>query len=339
MDGSAQTIRETFTTLRRSGQGRHRDIAEQLQMSEGELIAAHVGEASHAQNVILYATRLRPDWPAIMSSLAPLGIVMALTRNASCVHEKTGIYRNVSHHNHVGCVLSEEMNLRMFYQQWAHGFAVLEQTEQGTQRSLQFFDAKGVAIHKVFLKSHSNVEAYARLVMRFADSKQATGICIQNFVEGRARHLDNDMDGVHSNSQNPDLRMGEKMLLQQVTVDACQTLLQKAAADGVSLKVIVGNPGMTQIHSGSMTNVVAMGPWINVLDAGFNLHLRQDHIARAWIVKKPGVDAQVTSLALFDSQGDIIATVSDETQLDQTDPNEWRALIERIQQEHRSCVA
>ena len=95
-----------------------------------------------------------------MASLEPLDEVMALTRNASCVHEKTGVYSNVSHQNHVGLVLGGEIDLRVFYQQWAHGFAVVEQTGKGVQRSLQFFDAHGKAVHKIFPREATDFEAW-----------------------------------------------------------------------------------------------------------------------------------------------------------------------------------
>jgi putative hemin transport protein len=360
MHGSVQTIRDTFTTLRRSGKARHRDIAEQLRLSEGELIAAHAGAATDDPNVILHATRLRPDWPNIMASLEPLGEVMALTRNASCVHEKTGVYRNVSHQNHVGLVLGGEIDLRVFYQQWAHGFGVMEQTEQGMQRSLQFFDAEGTAIHKVFLKPRSNVEAYTGLVANFADSSQAAGICTKAPAARSTELLDTaiDVEGFHRAwdslrdthdffgllksfgvTRTQALRLAEPKFVQKVETDDCQSLLQAAAADGVSIMVFVGNPGMIQIHSGPIKKVAAMGPWVNVLDPGFNLHLREDHIASAWVVKKPSVDGLVTSLELFDAQGDTIAMFFGERKPGKRELCEWRALIENIQQEPRQCVA
>jgi putative hemin transport protein len=360
MHGSAQTIRDTFTTLRRSGKARHRDIAEQLRLSEGALIAAHAGAATNDPHVILHATRLQTDWPDIVVSLESLGEVMALTRNASCVHEKTGIYRNVSQQNHVGLVLGGEIDLRIFYQQWAHGFGVVEQTEKGVQRSLQFFDAQGTAIHKVFLKPQSNVEAYQGLVANFADCNQAAGLCTQIPTARSAELPDTAIDvaGFHRAwdslrdthdffgmlksfdvTRTQALRLAEPKFVQKVETDDCQSLLQAAATDGVSIMVFVGNPGMIQIHSGPIKKVAAMGPWVNVLDPGFNLHLREDHIASAWVVKKPTVDGLVTSLELFDAQGDTIAMFFGERKPGKREPCEWRTLIENIQQEPRQCVA
>lgn len=360
MSPTHPAIREQFTALRRESKARHRDIADTLKISEGELIAAHAGVVDGDDHTILQATRLRPEWATIIESLEPLGEVMALTRNLSCVHEKVGVYRKASHHGQMGLVLGGEIDLRVFYSQWAHGFAVSEQTEQGTQRSLQFFDAAGVAIHKIFLKPQSDVAAYVGLVVRFSAGDQATGITVQAAEPKAAERADADIDiagfrqawdslrdtheffGVLKNfgvTRTQALRLAEAKYVQQVDVDDCQSVLQAAAAEGVAIMVFVGNPGMIQIHSGVVKKIAIMGPWVNVLDPGFNLHLREDHIASAWVVKKPTVDGLVTSLELFDAQGETIAMFFGERKPGKPELCEWRALIDSIQQEPQPCAA
>lgn len=355
-----QTIRDSFATLRRDSKARHRDIAETLKISEGELIAAHVGLVDGEPQATLQATRLRPEWSAIIESLEALGEVMALTRNASCVHEKVGVYRKASHHGPMGLVLGGEIDLRVFYNQWAHGFAVSEQTAQGVQRSLQFFDAAGLAIHKVFMKPQSDVAAYVGLVVRFSAGDQATGIAVHAAEPKPLEGVDADVDvagfrqawdslrDTHeffgllkkfSVSRTQALRLAEPEYVQQVDVDDCQSVLQSAATEGVAIMVFVGNPGMIQIHSGVVKKVAVMGPWVNVLDPGFNLHLREDHIASAWVVKKPTVDGLVTSLELFDAQGETIAMFFGERKPGKPELCEWRALIDSIQQEVQPCGA
>src|SRR5262249_606323 len=148
-----------FAEARRPPARRHRDIADALGISEGELIAAHA-TGFPAQESPLVARRLKPFWPAIVEAVEALGEVTALTRNASCVHEKIGTYSGASVEGQVGLVLGGAIDLRVFYAAWAHGFAVSEHTERGPQRSLQFFDAQGTAIHKVFLRAASDAAAY-----------------------------------------------------------------------------------------------------------------------------------------------------------------------------------
>ena len=353
-----QSIREAFTAMRRESKARHRDIAEKLNISEGELIAAHVGASAADPNVIVQATCLRADWPEIVASLEPLGEVMALTRNASCVHEKTGVYRKVTHNNQIGLVLGGEIDLRIFYQQWAHGFSVSERSDQGLQRSLQFFDAAGIAIHKIFMKPQSELAEFEGLVMRFAADEQIEGIMPTASAAKASEIADAEIDvagfrqawtslrDTHeffgmlkkfSVSRVQALRLADPQFVCKVDASSCQELLQSAAGEGVPIMVFVGNPGMIQIHSGPIKKFAVMGPWVNVLDTGFNLHLREDHIASAWVVKKPTVDGLVTSLELFDAEGETIAMFFGERKPGKPELCEWRELIENLLQESEPC--
>ena len=116
-------LRDAYAEARRGGAARHRDIASQLGISEGELVAAHVAAQPPADG--LHAQRLRPEWPQLVAALEAAGEVMALTRNGSCVSEKTGIYRDTSASGPAGRVMGlvlGEIDLRVFYSRWAHGF-------------------------------------------------------------------------------------------------------------------------------------------------------------------------------------------------------------------------
>ncbi len=358
MSHTSAFIRQQFVIERQSGKARHRDIAEKLQISEGELIAAHVG-AGH-EEPLMRATRLQPVWPTLIKSLEPLGEVMALTRNLSCVHEKTGVYTNVSDSNHVGLVLGAEIDLRAFYSQWAHGFAVSETGENGIQQSLQFFDASGTAIHKVFIKPQSHVAAYETFVAQFADADQQPGLVPLPVATPVAEQPDGsiDVDGFQAAwaalqdthdffallkkfgvSRRQSMRLGEERFVQQINPAGARQLLETAASDNVAIMIFVGNPGMIQIHSGLVKKIAVMGPWLNVLDPGFNLHLREDHIASAWIVRKPTVDGLVTSLELFDQHGEVIAMFFGERKPGKPELATWRTLVEDLLNDNALCLS
>ncbi len=351
MSAPHPVIREAFGQLRREARLRHRDIAEKLNLSEGELIAAHVGNARDTTDSPLQATRLRAEWPALIEALEPLGVVMALTRNAHCVHEKTGVYRKASHHGQMGLVLGGDIDLRLFYAQWAHGFAVSEDTDKGSQRSLQFFDASGMAIHKIFLRPESHLAAYFELVEQFRAEDQHPGLTpiarpsaepeqpdshidIEAFRQGWASLRDtHEFFGLLKRfavSRTQGLRLADPRFAQQVDLASAQEVLNAAAQENVSIMVFVGNAGMIQIHTGTIGKVVVMGPWLNVLDPGFSMHLREDQIASAWVVRKPTIDGMVTSLELFDAHGDTIAMFFGERKPGKPELCEWRGLIDRL---------
>ena len=348
---SIQSIRQSFQALRADENMRHRDIAKRLEMSEGELIATFldidrmplaVGE--------MQAVRLLPKWADIMVSIELLGEVMALTRNASCVHEKVGIYKNASQDGPVGLLVGE-IDLRIFYHAWAHGFAVLEMTKGGLQRSLQFFDKAGVAIHKIHMKPQSCIAKYDALLQQFQSHDQTPGIQVTDPDKPAAELPDQDIDVTawHQSwramqdthdffvllrqfkvTRTQGLRLAEPEFVQALPVTCAKDLLEIAASASTPLMVFVGNPGMLQIHSGPIQKAMSVGSWINVMDPRFNLHLKMDSIAQAWLVRKPTDDGIVTSVELFNDTGEAIAMFFGERKPGTPELTAWRALVDEL---------
>jgi putative hemin transport protein len=358
MDISNEFIRDTFAEMRQEGKSRHRDIAARLKISEGELIAAHVGLID-SHNTNTRVTRLRGEWGKIIAGLEALGDVMALSRNSACVHEKIGVYRKASQHENMGLVLGEEIDLRLFYRQWSHGFAVDEKTPKGTQRSLQFFDSEGTAIHKVFLTPSSNVSAFTELVRKFSTEAQLVGIELVSAPDSPAEKPDEAIDvaGLRAAwaalqdthdffgllkkfavTRTQALRLAGSVFVKPVEKDFCKKLLKAASQSAVPIMVFVGNAGIIQIHSGPIRKFVVMETWINVLDPSFNLHLREDQIASSWIVKKPTSDGTVTSLEIFDQQGNTIAMFFGARKPGIPEQAAWREIIDNCIEESAPCV-
>lgn len=342
---------EAFHALRRDRKLRHRDAAHALGVTECEAVAAAVGQRGPMSSV-----RLAGPWPALFEQMPRLGVVLALTRNDTTVHEKTGCFENMSHEGHVGLALGRDIDLRIFYSRWAHGFAVSEETARGVQRSLQFFDAHGVAVHKVFLRDGADVAAYSDLVERHASFDQRPGERVQPGAAPAELVADDEIDvaAFHAAwkaltdtheffsllrrfrlAREQALRLAPRGFAYRVQTGAARRLLQQAARDGVPIMCFVGNRGMIQIHTGCVQRVEVMGPWLNVLDPGFSLHLREDAIAGAWIVNKPTRDGQVTSLELFDAAGATMAMFFGERKPGRPEQADWRALVESLRHRDR----
>jgi putative hemin transport protein len=344
-------IRQSFKTLRADEKMRHRDIAKRLEMSEGELIAAFLGIDTPPLVIgEMQAVRLLPKWTEIMASIEALGEVMALTRNASCVHEKVGIYKKASQEGPVGLMLGE-IDLRLFYHAWEYGFAVREMTKDGLQRSLQFFDRAGVAIHKIHLRAQSSVVNYDALLTQFQSHDQAPGIQVIEPGKPAAELPDQEIDvtawhqawramrDTHDFfvllrqfkvTRTQGLRLAEPAFVQALPVTCVRDLLEIAASTATPLMVFVGNHGMLQIHSGPIHQVMLTGSWINVMDLRFNLHLQMDSVTQAWLVRKPTDDGIVTSVELFNSDGEAIAMFFGERKPGKPELGTWRALTDDL---------
>ena len=114
---------------------RDRDVAENLGISEAELVAAHVGADGPRRAVRVAA---HPD--QLMPAAEAMGEVMSLTRNPSAVHEKIGRYGNDHMGQHAAMVLTEAVDLRILPSHWRHAFLLEVDADEGVRRSLQVPD-------------------------------------------------------------------------------------------------------------------------------------------------------------------------------------------------------
>ncbi len=351
-DQKAATLLERWQHLIAERPIRNRDAAHALGVSEAELVASACGSGTF---------RLRREPLQILREAAMLGRVMALTRNDSVVHEKKGVYAPAEGEGHVGLVLGEDIDLRLFFSHWRHAFAVCEPApKQATKRSLQFFDPSGEAVHKIHLLAESDLVAFDGIVEGFADEDQSyvvatvprtlaaaersdADVAADEFLESWAGLTDtHQFFGLLKRfgvTRTQALRLAEGEHADRAPDATAWRVMEEAARTQVPFMVFVGNAGCIQIHTGPVANIARMGTWINVLDPAFNLHLREDHIAQSWVVRKPITEGTVTSLELFDRDGGLIAQFFGKRKPGVPEQEAWRELLARAAGEERSHAA
>ena len=299
---------------------RARDAADQLGIREAQLVAANVGRGT---------TRINAHPDLVIPAAEALGEVMALTRVDACVHEKVGTYGNYHSGDHASMTLTEDIDLRIFPSQWVHGFAVETMTESGPRRSLQIFDAAGDAVHKIHMCDGSDHDAWNNIVGALKIDDQSDDLDVQDRkpTEAAKARLDK-LDLLRSEwSKLTDthqfLRLCSKLKMnrlgayriagepfaRELAPTAVDTMLHAVQSTGIEVMVFVGNRGCIQIHTGPIKTLRPMGPWQNVMDPGFNLHLRLDKVAEVWAVDKPTQRGPAVSVEAFDAQGGLIFQV------------------------------
>lgn len=320
---------------------RARDLANQLDISEAELVAAWCGHGT---------MRLDFDFNTIFERLEALGEVLALTRNASAVHEKIGVCRNFHPGRHAAMLQGQDIDLRMFPAHWVHGFAVEEQAGETIRRSLQFFDRGGDAIHKIHLRPASDLGAWKDLVETTASSDQSETL---ETVPEEPAAAANDENVPVNELRSQWRRMTDTLqftrLLKRLQISrlaalshvgddfawpiddsSVEAMLRLTAAEALPIMCFVGNRGCIQIHTGPVSEIKTMGPWLNILDAGFHLHLRTDQIQQVWAVRKPTQKGHVTSLEAYDAKGDLIIQFFGKRIEGRDEREGWRVVMENL---------
>ena len=349
---SAADIRAQFAAQRAQGK-RAKDAAESLGWSEGLAVAAHTGEHGEGPK----AVRLTGDWLGLLKALEPCGPLMALTRNESTVHEKTGIYRKLSGNAQMGLALDSDIDLRLFFSRWHAGYAVTElaaNPENRVQPSLQFFNAHGKAVHKIFVREATDLDAWHAVIARFTAPDQSlpsftpapvpqalrpdeaidAAELLRDWSELKDTHDFFALLNKHDVERQQSFRIAQGHFAQALATSAIRELLQNAAIEGTPIMCFVSSGGCIQIHSGPVVRIEPMDirgtNWLNVIDPSFNLHLREDDIAHVWRIEKPTDDGVVTSVEAFDHKGELMAMFFGARKPGQPELPAWRELAMQL---------
>ncbi|GAA4230162.1 putative hemin transport protein [Sagittula marina] len=322
---------------------RARDAADAMGISEAQLVAARIGQG---------ATRIAAHPDLIVPAAERLGEVMALTRVGACVHEKVGTYGNYHSGEHAAMTLTEEIDLRIFPSHWVHAYAVetKSEAEQATRRSLQIFDAAGDAVHKIHLRAGSNHDLWDGIVAELALDDQSEGQEVAPRTPTEAAKARPDKVDVlraewaKLTDTHQFLRLCSKLKMNRLGAyriagapfvralrpSAANAMLQAVQAAGIEVMIFVGNRGCIQIHNGKVETLKPMGPWQNIMDPGFNLHLRLDKVAEVWAVEKPTQRGPAVSVEAFDAEGGIIFQVFGLGKEGRDSRAEWTRIVEAL---------
>ncbi|MES2743874.1 MAG: ChuX/HutX family heme-like substrate-binding protein [Bdellovibrionota bacterium] len=296
------------------------DIAQALNVSELQVLMYSTD--------IMTVTPLDIGFAELFEKFADLGFCMALTRNDSTVSEVKGVYGKPSFHGPMGMVHHDTIDLRMFTNSWGFVVAVEQIKGQDALRSFQIFDKQGRAIHKVYPQGISSeawqsvLEKIPPRVLSLQDIEpKMNSAPLQSVPDIDAEALRSDwlkLEDTHDfhallRKHKADRLMAFELvgqdLAREVPVQALVDVIGAARKAELSFMVFVGNGAMIQIRSGVAKETRMLGSWFNILDPDFNLHVNMQKLKHAWLVNKPSRHGVVSSLEVFDEQGELALTL------------------------------
>jgi putative hemin transport protein len=294
--------------------------------------------------------RLRAPFADLLRRMPAAGEVLALTRNDACVIESRGTFAPPAIEGGMGQVVGA-IDLRLFLRNWRHGYAHREETASGPRTGLLFFDAAGTAVHKIY----GPTPALAPIVADFSDPDAApadfTASAFVPIPDAASERPDAEIDRAgllaawagleHTHefvgllrrfgvSRLQAMRLAAPDFARPVGAGAARAVLGAVSGGAMPVMVFVGNPGCVQIHSGLVHRVEVVGPWLNVLDPSFDLHLREDRIVSAWIVRKPSVNGDIHALELYDAAGGVACQIFGQRLAGETEREDWRTLVAAV---------
>lgn len=217
-------------------------------VSEAELIASACGRG---------AARLDGNVLSLLQGLPALGEIKSVIRNAAAVQERSGRMMSIETAHGSVRVCGDTFLLCGDIGAWVRGFALTETGKYGIKRSIQFFTAAGTSAAKFFLTGRSDEAAYRSLVRRFEADDQG-----------------NSEGGIAEAAQ------AAYPARRQARAGSLADCLFEASRLAVPVEVTVANDVASQVTVKTLQRIKRSdrGGWINVLDAGLDLHLHEDRI-------------------------------------------------------------
>ena len=327
---------------------RIRDAADHLGCSEAELLLS--AEQSPDLFPDLNVALLDGEAAELFELTPRFGHVMALTRNDAVVSETYGSYADIERHGNGALVHTEGIDLRTDFSHWHHAFAVESKRGDHSLLGLQFFDADGTAVHKVYLTDRSPREAFFDARERFAAGAQvqpaftaappSVDAAGADTVDRKALRAGwRGLTNVHGFTgllkslgvrRLAAVRQIGPEFATRVSTTGYRDLLEAARDAGIPIMVFVRSRGCTQIHSGPIEKLMESGEYFNIFDPEFHLHIREPRLAEAWIVKKPTKEDIVTALEFYGPGGELCLQIFGVRDKEGKESPAWRHCVESV---------
>jgi putative hemin transport protein len=280
-----------------------------------------------------------------------LGKIMVLARNETAVHERKGTFSKVQVHGPAGLIVGPDIDLRVLFSDWQYVYNVEKEHAGKTLRSIQYFNKYGKATQKVYLTDSSNLDEYNKLVEEYK-SEDKTIPTVEKGKKEKNYNKESEIDfdsAIAEWKELKDTHHFQKILDTQkikrlelikkapedmaykVYNDAVLDVLHTARDRKVPIMVFVENDDIVQIHTGEITNIKLIENWTNILDEEFNLHFRNDMISESYVVFKPTAEGIVTSLELYDMEGELVLTFFGKRKPGIPELQEWRDIISELE--------
>lgn len=291
--------------------------------------------------------RLVPEFPALYACLAGVGPVETLTTNPVAMHRTrgaAGALRFQANSRTGAC--NGALDLRMFFNAWAHGCAVVE---PASECSLRFFDEHGRFLHAVYPTRETNMDGWYELVVRYAADEQRPFLDMPATPFGGVAGP--EFSGTPDPAPVPDgprqrlypdggrlgtllYRPGQRAC--PLTPDALERLLQSLSDAELPVSVLAGNAGVAQRFTGLVRWLRINDNAYRVHDAGFALTVTPSAIRAVEMVYRPmgtGVDR---SLDCRDAAGETVLSVAEPESASRAEKAAWQRLLNALEGENRA---
>ena len=262
---------------------RIRDISNKLNVSEAELLSLSVTDSVSflsINNFIHFFTYL----------FSNIDKVMFLIRSDFVVHEKIinpldyKIINNSIIHKQNNSLLIK-FNTEIF----KYSFFEIKRHNNRKLKSFQFFDPNGISVLKIYLKGKKDVE-FENLANQhiFKYDYQIQKDLISD------KNIKNENNKSNENPSYPDSKI------------TLRGLLNGIAKKSIPVNISAFGLECVQHHSDIIKNIIDYGPWLNVMDKNFNIHVLENKISKS----NHGIRDEIYFVDFYDVNNNLVLSIS-----------------------------
>ena len=292
-----ESLKEKWASLLSSNKKiRIRDAADKMHVSEAELLSTEINEG--------VSFLLIPELEIFIKDIMMIDRIMLLIRSDNIVHEKTIKTNTLKLKDNQIIDMENNKSLLLEFDKKLFKYAFFQKKMHANRelRSFQFFNDKGHANLKIYLKgkdlyafdsialkyeSKYNYEMQSNLNIESSDYVDFSLNIYLPFNIDRAAPIINDID-------SKSLRL----------------ILERASKMKTPIQIHALGLGAIQYHMGTVKNIVDYGPWINIIDQNFNLHVLEKGLHTATLNQYKSNEGQQYLVNFFDVKNNHVLGIS-----------------------------
>lgn len=317
------------------------EIAHELDVSEGELLASRVGFG---------VVRLAPLWHALFGAMEALGEVRAVTQNSHAAMIKSCRYAAARKPTDEWMFVEGDAALGVATNRLAFVFAYepIDTNESEVGQTIEFYGEGGDAVHRVLLTEESSINEFYEVVGSFFDKEQSDVLEVRTeaapttplvldsnqFLEGWASVT--SAEEFFRFVQKYELSPGQAVasagarFARKVANRSLQLVFDAIVSSESPVAIHIGNRVCIQTCSGRFENGVVRGGRIGLRNSDAAIHVNEDSITSAWVVEMPGRKTGGASLHLFDADGASIVEIASVADGSRSEEERWRTLLDAL---------
>tara|TARA_Y100000590_G_scaffold192032_1_gene218378 strand:- start:350 stop:1324 length:975 start_codon:yes stop_codon:yes gene_type:complete len=266
---------------------RIRDAAKQLGVSEAELLSTEIGSD------IYYLSNL--NIKGLIENILSADKIMSLIRSDIVVHEKNISCDTINLNNNNSLIFDDGTLLLNFkLDSFKHVFYERKNHNKRELRSFQFFNKAGQSLLKIYLKGHSS-KLFDDLGEKY---KVDYGYELQEIDDSIIKKTKNTLSNIDMYFSKNIYDSIEKRKLSDKKI--FRKILEYASEKDFPFQIHALGMDAIQYHRGTVKNILDYGPWINVIDKSFNIHVLENSLYETYLYKFLKNNTYYYSIEFFD---------------------------------------